>query len=76
MIYTDKTHLVAENLDILHDFAKVIGLNRCWFEGTKKGHPHYDIPPGKKQQILSSPLVKIVSSREVLAISKKSLKSL
>ncbi len=44
MIYTDKIHVVADTLEELHKWAKDNKLNRNWFEGTSKCHPHYDIP--------------------------------
>lgn len=44
MIYTDTTHLISsESIEELHEFAEQIGLNRCYFEGVRKGHPHYDL---------------------------------
>lgn len=43
MIYTDRVHLVADSLIELHTFAIQIGLHRRYFEGVKKGHPHYDL---------------------------------
>jgi hypothetical protein len=55
MIYTDGTHLVADTLPELHKFAKEIGLNRCYFEGVKKGHPHYDLKNWKKQMLWDGP---------------------
>lgn len=47
MVYTDGTHMVADSLNELHYFASSIGLNRCWFSGTRKGHPHYDLKNNK-----------------------------
>lgn len=45
MILIDhKGHLVSDiNLEELHAFAYHIGLNRRWFKGVRKGHPHYDL---------------------------------
>lgn len=42
MVYTDGTHLIADNLYELHLFARKINLNHCWFDPNKK-HPHYDL---------------------------------
>ena len=71
MIYTDNVHLVADSLFELHDFAKTIGLKRFYFHGVRKGHPHYDIINSiTLKKVLNEPNVRIVSSREILLISK------
>ena len=70
MIYTDKIHLIADSLQELHTFAEEQGIKRCWFEGVKKGHPHYDIPKKKLDQILKIPKIQIVRPREILSRSK------
>ena len=70
MIYTDKIHLVADSLEELHEFARKIGLKRHFFEGVKKGHPHYDLT---NKLILLKVLdsdVRIITDREILRISK------
>lgn len=72
MIYTDKIHLVADTLEELHEFAENIGIKRCWFHGTRKGHPHYDIQGYRMDRV--SMTAEIVSSKEILRISKQSLK--
>lgn len=51
MVYTDGTHLVADSLSELNLFAEQIGLNRCYFEGIKKNHPHYDLKNWKKKDL-------------------------
>lgn len=71
MVYTDNVHLVADSLDELHSFAISIGLKRHFFEGVRKGHPHYDLT---NKIILEKALIagaSIVSSREILKISHK-----
>mgnify|MGYP000744649331 CR=1 FL=1 len=72
MVYTDGIHLVADSLNELHSFAEEIGLKRHYFEGVRKGHPHYDLL-GNKLSIAIAHGVKIVSSKEVLVLSKKLL---
>lgn len=68
MIYFDGIHIVADTLSELHEFAEKIGIKRCWFEGVRKGHPHYDAPKWAKGLVrLNSAHV---SSREILRISK------
>lgn len=87
MIYTDKIHLVADTVNELHAFAQRIGLARCWFEGTKKGHPHYDLVNRKNIPLYNFALKKkyidlalengavVVDPRRIPEISKNSLKN-
>jgi hypothetical protein len=42
MVFTDGIHLMANDLDELHSFAKSIGLQRRWFQNRLR-HPHYDL---------------------------------
>lgn len=35
-------HMVAENLDELHQFASRLGLKREWFQDSAS-YPHYDV---------------------------------
>ncbi len=51
MIYTDCTHLIADTIDELHDFAQSIGLKRGWFQ--PESYPHYDLFRGKVKRALS-----------------------
>lgn len=70
MIYTDKIHLVADSLEELHSFASEFGIKRNWFEGMRKGHPHYDVPKSRLEAVLNED-VEIVDSRTILKISKE-----
>ena len=46
MIYTDGIHMIGESLEELHNFAKLINLNKCWFHNGKI--PHYDLMKSKE----------------------------
>tara|TARA_R110000850_G_scaffold23975_5_gene70471 strand:- start:5178 stop:5519 length:342 start_codon:yes stop_codon:yes gene_type:complete len=35
-------HLVADNLEELHEFAKGVGLKRSWYQSSAS-YPHYDV---------------------------------
>ncbi len=70
MLYTDKIHLVADTIEELHEFAKSIGIGRWYYEGVRKGHPHYDIPRKKLAAVLAQ--VPIVDKRKILEVSKAS----
>jgi len=70
MIYVDKVHMVADSLEELHIFAEKIGLKKHFFEGVRKGHPHYDLT---NKEIYNKAIVagaQIVGSKEILRISK------
>ena len=71
MVYTDKVHLVADSLDELHSFAISIGLKRHFFEGARKGHPHYDLTNKLILEKALSAGALVVNSREILKISHK-----
>lgn len=42
MVVMDGVHLVGDNVDELHRFARKVGLKRDWFRGGSR-NPHYDI---------------------------------
>lgn len=72
MIFFDGVHLVTDNTDLaeLHSFAERMGIKKCWFEGVRKNHPHYDVPKRKIELVKTQPDVKIVSSREIVEVGK------
>lgn len=70
MIWTDGIHIVADEFYFLHAFAEEVGIKRCWYEGVKKDHPHYDVPPGKKELVLKK-ADHTVSTRELVNIINK-----
>jgi hypothetical protein len=61
MIYVDRPihpwkgkkwcHLVADDLQELHDFATKLGLKREWFQ-SHRIQPHYDITEAKREQAI------------------------
>ncbi|MDJ1500484.1 DUF4031 domain-containing protein [Xanthocytophaga agilis] len=83
MIYTDGIHMVADSLQELHEFAQSLGVKKCWFEGVRKGHPHYDLAKvvrgkvvrdtEKVRKAMEAGAIKI-SSKELL-LKSKSLKT-
>lgn len=69
MIYTDGTHLVADYLQELHEFAQSVGLKRKWFQ---ERHEHYDITTARMlKKVLGTGKVIRISTREVLNRRKK-----
>lgn len=37
------SHLGADSLEEMHEFAQRLGLKRSWFQVSSSGIPHYDI---------------------------------
>jgi len=70
MVYTDNIHLVADSLSELHGFAEKIGLKRHYYHGVRKGHPHYDVLGKKKQLAIANGAI-VITSKELLLISKR-----
>ena len=70
MIAYDGVHLVATTLKELHAYANVIGLKRCWFEGLRKGHPHYDVPKYLQLTVDCDSRVQKADHKTILYISK------
>ena len=73
MICIDKTgHLTADTLNELHLFAESIGIKRGWFHNPRgKNHPHYDLVTENKRNKALSNGAKLVSSKDIVKISKK-----
>ncbi len=45
------SHLVADNLGELHQFAASLGLKRTWFQ-KHASYPHYDVTSAVRQRAL------------------------
>jgi len=62
-----KRHLICKpySIDNLHNMAKQLNINRCWFHKD-----HYDIPKRRKDEIESKCV--IVSSKEIVNIINSS----
>lgn len=78
MVYSDGIHIVADSIVELHQFAKDYGINKCFFEGVRKGHPHYDWPKKYLKAWLTDSednhiinCIKQINSRQLLKISKR-----
>ena len=72
MVYTDGIHLIGDSVAQLHTFAKLMGLNRCWFDANPK-HPHYDLgskPNGFRKLMFIRAIdcgAKKLTAREIVA---------
>lgn len=71
MIYTDRVHLIADELQELHWFAESIGMKRSWFQDHPK-HPHYDIF-GRNVTKAIRHGAKVVSSKKLIEILKNKM---
>jgi Protein of unknown function (DUF4031) len=45
-------HMVADTVEELHEFARLLGLKRGWFQ-ERTMYPHYDITLGVRERALS-----------------------
>lgn len=45
------SHLVADSLEELHNFAELLALPRRWFHAAAK-YPHYDVTASVRQRAL------------------------
>lgn len=63
----NQRHLVCVpySVENLHRMAEDLDIKRCWFH-NKKGHPHYDIPKRRIEEITLK--CKLISSKEILSI--------
>lgn len=60
------SHLVGSDLEMLHAFARLIGLQRHWFQNKRgKDQPHYDVRGDKIQQAILNG-AKVVNTRYVI----------
>jgi len=65
MVYTDGTHLIADNEAELHAFARKIGLKPEWFQNHRI--PHYDLMGCKVSRALKEGAV-LKDKREIVRI--------
>jgi hypothetical protein len=54
---------MSADLEELHDFARLMGIKRCWFDGNKR-HPHYDLTGDRPQRVLE--VLAPISTKEML----------
>jgi hypothetical protein len=62
------SHMVSDNIDELHAFAKNIGIEKHFQD--KDGKPHYDISKAYKAKALTMFGVKEVNDREIVLVLK------
>lgn len=75
MIYIDNkskagwSHLIADSINELHDFASNIGLKPDWFQ-QKPEKPHYDVKGMMRKRALDNG-AQLVSSKEIVRVLKE-----
>jgi len=70
----DYRHLVCIPFSIenLHKMAEDLGIGKHFFEISKLGHAHYDIPKRRIKEIQAK--CEVVSSKDILRIIKGNYK--
>lgn len=67
MIYTDGTHLVADDIEELHNFAiNILGFKRKWFQDHNPGTAHYDLTTKKAFKRAIDKGVQCITPKELL----------
>ncbi|MCS4088844.1 DUF4031 domain-containing protein [Rhizobium sp. BK176] len=79
-VYVDRTrnklgrmitcHMLADTLDELHAMAKLIGSKPSWFQLSRTGVPHYDIPLFRRADAIRLGAIE-TSRRETVAIMER-----
>jgi len=62
-------HLVADSLEELHAFARVLGLRRAWFQ-ARASLPHYDVTVETRMVALSHG-AHIVDRRTLVSVGRQ-----
>ncbi len=57
------SHLIADTLDELHEFAGRLGLRRDWYQDGG-WIPHYDVSEGKREEAIAKGAVAVPFGRE------------
>lgn len=72
MIYSDGIHMIGSSIEELHDFAKMIGLHKCYYRNPKKKkHPHYDLMNNEIRRIALDSGAIYVTDREIVKLCRK-----
>jgi hypothetical protein len=66
--YDKSCHLIADDIDELHNFAEIIGLNRSWFQD--KNVPHYDLTANKRAEVIKAGAIPLSVKDFVLKMRK------
>jgi len=68
------SHLVSDDINYLHDFARQIGIKKCWFQNKRgKNQPHYDVKESKFKDAINQGAT-LVSSKEIVEFLKLNYK--
>lgn len=60
-------HLLADTLEELHAMAAAVGCEASWYQVSRTGVPHYDIPKFRRAEAIRLGAIE-VSNRETVAI--------
>lgn len=79
MIFVDKIaewptglwcHLLSDlSLEELHEFAKSIGVKKCFFHNSSI--PHYDLRPAKRELAVANGAIEVKSNKQLVLVIRK-----
>lgn len=59
------SHMTADSLEELHEFAEKVGIKRCWFHRGSR-YPHYDVSEKNREKAINAGAVEITAKQLVL----------
>ena len=64
-------HLLADDVDELHRFARTVGLHRSSYQGPPKtAHPHYDLTSYERRRAIARGALRCDRTAVVMSVRK------
>jgi hypothetical protein len=66
------SHMIADSIEELHNFAKSIGIKKCWYQNKRgKNQPHYDVRESKYSEAINQGAIQITRKELLLKLKIK-----